>query len=272
MRRKRVMNSIAYFAFLALTYSGFFLLWQNRGADFSHLFSSPLLLLGKIVLPVAMGICGLVGYINILRVQIVQQADASSRDFDASEAFQQIRVGTIPADWSVFWVKRGMVLVVSLAFSFVPLVAMFYVGGMLFLTIQGLERPYELIVIALLLCITLCLMVLTPIFVWKMLQNKVLLITPDGFMQGDCRKPRKALRLKYRDIEDMKLIGETVSIETKDGLSARTLNDFLLAPSFKEIAATLLAAFVRYKAEYPDGMITAAPVFVSRLERERKRG
>lgn len=258
MRRKRVINSIANAAFFALMYSGFFLLWQNRGANFSHLFSSPLLLLGKIVLPVAMGICGLAGYINMLRVQVAQQANASSRDFDASEAFQQIRVGTIPADWSVFRVKREKALGVSLASSLIPLVAMLYVGVALFFTIQGLERPFELMVITLLLCITLCLMVLTPIFVWKILQNKVLLITSDGFMQGDCRKPRKALCLKYRDIEDMKIIGETVSIETKDGLSARTLNDFLLAPSFKEIASTLLAAFMRYKTNYPDEIITAA--------------
>jgi len=272
MARKRLSNRIVGSISFVLIYSGFLLLWQNRGADFSHLFSSPLLLLGKIILPTAMGICGLAGYINMLRIQIAQQADASSRDFDAQEAFQQVRTGTISEDWSVFRVKREKALGASLASSFIPLGVMLYAGAMLFFVTDEYSMPFYQIVIALLLCITLCLMVLTPMFVWKMLQNKVLLITPDGFMQGDCRKPRKALRLKYRDIEDMKLIGETVSIETKDGLSARTLNDFLLAPSFKEIAATLLAAFVYYKANYPDGIVTAAPVFVSRFERERKRG
>jgi hypothetical protein len=272
MRRKRLINAMVGSISLVLMYSGFSLLWQNRGADFSHLFSSPLLLLGKIILPVAMGICGLVGYINILRIQIAQQADASSRDLDAQEAFQQVRACTPPADWSIFRVKREKALAVSLASSLIPLAAMLYVGVMPFFVIYELSMPFNLIAIALFLCITLCLMVFTPIFAWKSLQNKVLLITPDGFMQGDCRKPRKALRLKYRDIEDIKIIGKTVSIKTKDGLDARTLNDSLLAPSFKEIAATLLAAFVRYKADYPDGVITAAPVFVSRFERERKRG
>jgi hypothetical protein len=272
MRRERLINAMVGSISLVLMYSGFFLLWQNRGADFSHLFSSPLLLLGKIILPMAMGICGLVGYINILRIQRGQQANASSRDFDAQEAFQQVRAGTIPEGWSVFRVKREKALAVSLASSLIPLAAMFYAGVMLFFVTYVFLMPFYQIVMALFLCITLCLMVLTPIFAWKVLQNKVLLITPDGFMQGDCRKPRKALRLKYRDIEDIKIIGETVSIKTKDGLDAKTLNDFLLAPSFKEIAATLLAAFVYYKADYPDGIVTAAPVFVSRFERERKRG
>ena len=216
-----------------------------------------------------MTIGGLVGYIQIFRFQAAQRANYSSRDFDAREVFQQIRAGTVPSDWSVFRASRKKVIGTGFLFCLIPFPTFLSLDIITAFGPDSIMPFYEKYSV---LLGSILLTMLIPFLLWKEAKNLVLVVTPDGFIYGNCQKPQKVLRLKYRDITEIKVMGNAVSVLAKDDWGKRYLDCSMLGPSTREAASGLLTAFARYKADYPDGVITAAPLFVSRFAREKNEG
>jgi hypothetical protein len=216
------------------------------------LFSHPSLFLLEIILPFIAFCVSLFWFVRLTRSQAPRRATYSSRDFDAHEVFQQIRSGTIPADWSVFQAQRKRVIDRSLIQSGMLLFETLLLGLLIWQGQIDGAPLYKIYFWAFFPCLLFIAAILMPVFSWKKAKNQILVVMSEGFIQGDVRKPQATLRVKYRDSRGLYVVGGTVKIFAKDDLEALNVS-FASLP--KEASAVLLAAFMRYKAYYPDVML-----------------
>jgi hypothetical protein len=164
-------------------------------------------------------------------------ADYSSRDFDAHEAMQQVRAGNIPADWTVFRTRRGKVLLQSLAPGGLGLLYVLFFAWLL-------SNIYDFFIF---MAILLCLDALLVFALWVRRKDHVLLITPEGFISGNPRKPDKTLRLKYRDVRVIQKNGWQMTIFVQDDLGLRSVSCSQFDASSQEVITTLQAALTHFK-------------------------
>lgn len=267
MSRGRWLKLVFIASFL-LCVGGGQLLVQVITSSFSHPFSNPLLLVGELLLSSLMIVFGIFLARKVDQEQ--KNANYSSRDFFAHEVFQQIRAENISSDWSVFRAGRKKVIGNSLMLSCALLFASCVVG---LYTWSDHSTPWYEVVLFSLFPVSLFLgALLGPFLTWRRMKNLILVVMPEGFLLGNCLKPQDALRVKYRDIREIKVIGETVKVFGKDNWGARTVVYSTFVPRPEEASATLLAAFTRYKASYPDEItITASSTFSFQKE-EQNRG
>ena len=272
MRRKRSLYVILYLAAFALVYVGSLLLGQAINDYFSHLSTNPLLLVGKFCLALTMLCSGIWGMVKMFRNHAAWLANYSSRDSDVQGVFRRIQTNEIPPDWSVFRAARRKVIgrCVAIACAFLPALLLF--GAMVWFAISSPTPLHEKFMMCIFLCIVLAQMIFVQISLWKDGRSKVLVITPDAFVYGNHDKPQKAIRLSFRDIEDIKISGESVTVVGRNNRGRLSLEFALLATRLMEIVKTLRAAFVYSKASYLAGeFIDVPPVFVDK-KREKQWG
>ena len=254
MPRGRWLLLISAASFL-LCLGGSWLLVQVITGSFSHLFSNPFLLVGEILLPSLMIFFGLFMAKKVDQEQ--KNANYSSRDFGAHEVFQQIRTENSSSDWSVFRAGRKKVIGNSLIRSCALLLASYVVG---LYTWSDHSAPwYEALFFSLYPVFLFLAALFVPFLTWRRMKNQVLFVTPEGFLLGNCLKPQDALRVKYRDIREIRVVGETVRVLGNDHWGARTVEFASFVPRPQEASATLLAAFTRYQARFSSERSISVP-------------
>lgn len=245
MRRDRFYYLMSA-GFILILLVAFVLLIQDLGESFIDFSRNPWFVAGRIMVLLILAVCGVRGLVKVN--EGASLADRSSRDFDAREALQQVRAGNLPADWIVFRASFKKVVGKRIALSFVLLLGVSPIA-MSSLTSLPLFPVFAALLVLLFLALSLFLG-------WQAKKDAVLVITPEGFIQGNSYKPEKALRLKYRDITDIQIIGETVTVQARDNWGKQRLDcTFFTAPS-RSVASALFTAFSRFDST---GALAKAP-------------
>ena len=249
-------------------YGGGWLLAPVIYGGLAHDATNFLLFFGKIVLGVLLIFSGIFLLLRSNQANGSSVERYSSNDFNAQEVLQYLQAKTLPTGWNVFHAARKKTLVQGSFMSLLLLPALLLFSAMAWWGPTTPPSLFDKYAVYLPLVVVLA-MIYLPFSSWRASKDLVLLVNLEGFISGHRKKPQRTLHLKFRDIADIRVLGNTIIVRAKNEKEEKRIDCSLFVEPINEIAAPLLAAFVAYKAEHPDGLLTSAPIFVSRFNRQR---
>lgn len=175
--------------------------------------------------------------------------------FGAQEILTRVQNGDVPSIWRVFRISRKKLCTLIVSFCIITNLLL----GLLMIYILGLGNfvhhppvpSNELYVFTVIILVFISFIIFLAIFIWLNMKNTVLVLTPEGFVRGDSKKPKRILYIHYREVAAMYIDGSTVVVQPRGNTWRKKLIDCrLFESSTREVAFHLCTAYETFKAEH----------------------
>lgn len=187
----------------------------------------------------------------ILCMSESSRANEKDLSIDNQEVLARVHENDVPSTWRIFRISQKKLIVLITGFC----TAVSLIMGFLALYIFGNYDhhppvpPDSLHAIIIILLVFILITLLLSIATWVTMKNVVLVLTPEGLIRGDCKRPKKALYIHYQNVTEMHVNGSVVMVALRRNTWWQKQVDCRLFDSPpKEVAFTLIAAYEDFKA------------------------